>query len=582
MAPLALGLMFFSCFFRSDWTNFLFKGLLGASHHLSLLLLGFFFTAFILNVLLYQDRFKTYRFLGLMDYKTINWIFFLLASALIVIAWRITSIYSADHSFRSVHHLDAILYSLSQVVQGKTILVDLPSQYGLFPELIAPIFKVIGLSVFKFSTLMAVLELIALVAVFYVLVKLVKSQLLVFLGGITLIVLTGENELYFAGFPDPYYQYWPIRFFCPAISLFLFYWFCKRKSLTKSVIISLASSVSVIWNSDTGLFIFISYGIYLGTRYLFSLLGYTGWSKNRFIIALILHFILLIATLFSFGLFLKISSGQSLNYSWLFSYYSVFYKVGYGMMPMPLHPHPWMLILVVYFYGLVFSLSSFKQFPTYKSELIFYLSVLGIGLFTYYQGRSHVANLFKVMWPAILISLFFAEQAIRSIKLKLTHPVNLIFPTVITTLLLLCSTVFLANGFTMFSDLSQQWQKRYTFQNPLIGSELQFIKENTYRGQACWLLIKNQASYYAESGLVSPIKGPGLVETMLKSDVAYMTNQVLEKKPACILLGRNESEFNPGFNFDELFKNYVLVKQNRENTIHLLRPKYLSTNSPKG
>jgi len=243
------------------------------------------------------------------------------------------------------------------------------------------------------------------------------------------------------------------------------------------------------------------------------------------------------------------------------------------MLPLPTRPHPWMLVIAVYIYGLIFSLSSLKHNPNHRSELIFYLSILGLGLFTYYEGRSHVANLFKVMWPAIIISLFFADETIRSVRLKLINSVNLVLPAIIITTLLLCTTLFASNIFTVYSDLRHQWRNRHAFINPLILSELQFIKNNTYKGQACLLLLKNQATYYAESGLVSPIKGPGLVETMLKSDVTYLTNQVTDKNPECVLLGRNESEFNLGFNYDDLFKNHIVVKTNKEDTIRLLQPR---------
>lgn len=582
LAPVLLGITFFSFLFRSDWIHFLFKGFLGSGHHLSYWILGFFFISLNFSIILCRENFKKYCLINNQYYKALNWFFFLFATVYIVAAWRLTSIYAADHSFRSVHHLDAILYPLSQVVHGKTILVDLPSQYGLFPELLAPIFKIIGLTVFKFSLVMAILEIIAVIALFFILTKLIKSPILVFLGGLTLIILTSENELYLAGFPDPYYQYWPIRFFFPAVSVSLFYWFCITKTHIRSLSFSVISSLAIIWNLDTGIFVFISYGVYLVVSYLFCLKNKTldqkisrKWNKKDYITAFIVHFVVLVGILFLFDFLLKITSGHSLNYSWIYSYQVVFYKLGYGMMPIPKKTHPWMLVIILYIYGLNFSLNSFKYHSTYRAELIFYLSILGLGLFTYYEGRSHVANLFKVMWPALIISLFFAEQTIRSIRLKLISPINIIFPAEIITVFLICFALFAANSLNIYTDLRNQFRNQHRFVSPLVSSELQFIKDNTYRGQDCLLLIKNQATYYAESDLVSPIKGPGLVETMLKADLAYLKNQVNEQIPKCVMLGRNESEFNLGLNYDELFKKYIVTKTNKENTIQLLQPESL-------
>ena len=191
--------------------------------------------------------------------KKIKWWIFIGLSLLLLFAWRIVSIYSITQSSKFFVHLDATIYPLSQVVQGKTILVDLPSQYGLFPEILAPIFRFTGLTILNFTLFMGLLQIISLLALFIVINKVIKNQLVVLLGVLSLVVITFGNFSYLSrvGNSDPYFQYWPIRFFWPAISVYYFYLFIQSKSLFKSIVVSTISAIAIIWNADTGLFIFI-------------------------------------------------------------------------------------------------------------------------------------------------------------------------------------------------------------------------------------------------------------------------------------------------------------------------------------
>ena len=116
-------------------------------------LLIFFSLLFFFSATSYVRHFSS------MDKKTRNsalvlwtaFIVFYVAASLRIGANGIQNELSIVGSARWNIHADAVLYAISQVLRGKTLLIDLPSQYGLYPELIRPIFSLINPSVFNLA-----------------------------------------------------------------------------------------------------------------------------------------------------------------------------------------------------------------------------------------------------------------------------------------------------------------------------------------------------------------------------------------------------------------------------------------------
>jgi hypothetical protein len=145
-----------------------------------------------------------------------------------LLAWRWVSINSVTETAVWSVHLDATIYALSQAVARKILLLDLPSQYGLFPVLLAPLFKMTGLSVFSLTSVFAVMQTTSMAGLFCVMFKKIRLASLRVVLGIALVLLTFETTLYYAGFDEHYFQDWPIRFFWPALSVLLFDYFLHR------------------------------------------------------------------------------------------------------------------------------------------------------------------------------------------------------------------------------------------------------------------------------------------------------------------------------------------------------------------
>jgi hypothetical protein len=86
-------------------------------------------------------------------------------------------------------HLQVLMSPFVQVMQDDTLLVDLPSQYGLFPQLLAPIFHVTGLSILSFTIVMSLLSSISLLLIYLTMRRLVTNPVLLLLGLSALVSL---------------------------------------------------------------------------------------------------------------------------------------------------------------------------------------------------------------------------------------------------------------------------------------------------------------------------------------------------------------------------------------------------------
>ena len=152
-------------------------------------------------------------------------------------------------------HLEPVLYSVSQVVAGKTLLSDLPAQYGLYAELLRPVFTLTGLSVLKFTLLLTTLQAVSSLMLATTAAALVQSKLLKSLLVLTFCWILGSTWM--CGYASPlgyeYFQVWPIRFAFPAISVWLFVRARRRDFPTTMLVLAGAlAGLGLVWNLDSG------------------------------------------------------------------------------------------------------------------------------------------------------------------------------------------------------------------------------------------------------------------------------------------------------------------------------------------
>ena len=442
------------------------------------------------------------------------------AVPLTVVAVRIRS----DTTIYGDPHFEAVFYAMSQVMAGKTLLADLPAQYGLYAELLRPLFSIIGLSVLKFTVLVTVLQGIACFALLAFCVRTMHLRWLRCLAVLTLSMFVGSTWIAISDSPlgHEYYQLWPIRFFFPAISLLAFLAACRRGTSPHWVGLTAAlAGIAVVWNLESGIAVFGALVACLLVRLLFGDRSDRAQNARLFLTGLLLP-IALVAIFFLF-LFFK-SDGRIHLLEWA-KYQTIFYSTGFGMLPMSPRPHPWIAVLGAYLYGIAGAvLAHFERKPSVHWDVILYLSIVGLGLFTYYQGRSHDVVLSFVIWPAILIVFLLADQTLRAVRAaRLPRPMAWTTAPVIIFGMLI-SLQWLIGVPKLVGMTYASVKAIASGPSASLNEAIAFIKAKVGSDRAVEILDPGQSVYFAATGLGSATGGPGMVETLLVEDRDRLIN----------------------------------------------------------
>lgn len=439
-----------------------------------------------------------------------------------VLSFRVLSIFEVNEEQLWITHFEAVFYTVSQVVAGKTLLVDLPAQYGMYSEILKPIFSVIGLSVLNFTAVMAFLQIIGMLALLWLCLRLIKNNILKFFCVASLCLLMGETwrlrlSMVTGYYFDEVYQVWPLRFVFPALSLCVFYALQKHsKSYSAIILMAGFSGLAIVWNLDSGIPVFGAFLAYLFLRFVFPI----DESREQVIKKTLLAIMVVLIGVISFGMYLQLKAGQAIQWQDWMKYQRIFYQTGFGMLPIPINTlHPWMAIIGVYVFAITGALSRrMQRKPALIWDLLFFMAIMGLGLFSYYQGRSHIINCIQVAWPAIIIAFILTDRTLRAIRGKL---LPLVFLDALLPILLLGSlwTAIFINSVPMLLSVAQQHvQLMSQAPKTRVTENIAFIRHWTQGTKQAVIISPFQAVYFAETGLASAINGPGIVETMLVAD----------------------------------------------------------------
>ncbi len=119
-----------------------------------------------------------------------------------------------------------------------------------------------------------------------------------------------------------------------------------------------------------------------------------------------------------YSVVIRLSYGAFPDYGQFFHYQRLYYLAGYYKTPLT-PPTTWVLVALVYLAGLAyaaFALASRRQTP--RALMVFLLSILGVGLSSYYQGSSNPIVLFLVWWPCQLLLVLFLDDLLLRLREK--------------------------------------------------------------------------------------------------------------------------------------------------------------------
>lgn len=493
-----------------------------------------------------------------------------------ILSFRIFSSKALTESTVWSESLDAVIYPLTEVHSGKTLIADLPSQYGLYAEFMAPLFHIIELNLLNITIVFALMQLVSMAALGIFVSRTIASFPIKYLVSISLIAATFSSIGHYFGAADAYFQYWPIRFFWPALVTLQFYYFSSDRTIGKAFAISISAALATIWNVDVGAVIFVTFLAYLVSRHLLILVpGKSGkgacddWSAILYLKAIGIHIstIVVIASLALF--YLELKSGTKIEVRDTLKYQNIFYGMGYMKLGIPIYPHPWMSIISIYFLGIIYSAMLWRSgMRTEKIDSIFFLSTLGLGIFSYYEGRSHIFNLATILWPNLILVGIFSDTVISRIKknkldkfMNIYPLIGLSFLTVFSMGLIFHTEIFLQSAIALPGRLTSP-------EHNIVQNEMDFIRKHSSRYKNCVILSQRQAIYYLETKTNSPLGGPAYIQTILKSDEERFAKSIIDGEVDCVFFGiRSSRPMYFTYTGADLFGRYNFVEMNEEATM---------------
>lgn len=185
------------------------------------------------------------------------------------------------------------------------------------------------------------------------------------------------------------------------------------------------SSLALFWNLDTGIVILGTWFITLSYETIVT----NSLKDKKTYIQIVKYVIMTVMSVIIYLLLINIlafvRTGKIVGIMNLIYGQSNFIGSGYYMIKMELW-HPWLILAIVYIIGLVVPLSQIKKRDENISndKLVKYIAILavtilGCGIFTYYQGRSHNSVFYSVLYPAIILVAIYLDYLICNLdKIK--------------------------------------------------------------------------------------------------------------------------------------------------------------------
>jgi hypothetical protein len=425
--------------------------------------------------------------------KYSKYIFYFSAIVIILMTgyFFLTDSYYLDLGSNS-HHFNAYFYPVYKVYYGQTPLVDFNSLYGYYPYILAPALALLGGATMRnFSILMAILVMISTFCLFYVLKSICRQKMIVILSLLAILYFLVLDVAY--DHPGNYYlQYFPHRVISPAVTLALGCAYLNSRFKKTILIVGyIQTTLALLWNLDTGLVCVVAWAaflIYLKT------VQHPFKDKRLFFACLLIIGRTLVSVFMAVSLILLITyvrSGQILLAGLLYGP-GIFYGSGFYMLPMPVF-HPWLLVGLVYAVALAYAISNMAQFQPVMSgmderiknkiAMLFLAAIIGVGIFSYYQGRSHEKVFHLVVWPAFVLLAGLINSYDGVLK-QLKRKGNLFLTSTValrSTVIFILILSFAATGLVMilFSSRLDDFRKiHHQNANVEIKPQVTFLKSH--------------------------------------------------------------------------------------------------------
>lgn len=445
---------------------------------------------------------------------------------LLLLACVSMSIFSFPYTFENKYNFNAVYYSMTQVFSGSPLLVGgFTNTYGMYPEFLNPLFQVIGLSVYKFTVVMAVLLGLSFVMNFFSMKKFVSNSIILFLGMIAVVYFPFVEFKLGQAF-DCNFAVYPIRYIIPSALLFMSAIYLTRRSKVLYWSATALMAFFVLWNPEIGM---VCYLAWLALNVYSDLWNAEGRLNIKAVLVHIGIFaVVVIAAFLLYKLLIQMVYGSSPDLGALFGTILVFGKVGFNLLPMKL-VHPWNIMGIILLLGFMYSISKWygKQ-VTPKASMIFLVSVLGLGYFFYFQGRSHNWQLAQSSGMTFFLLALLGDELWGKLKANSVPVLNAVF---VLFLLVISFSFFEAiyNTDKIIQMVHQDDEKsKEEGDMKRFDSNEDFVLKNSRPHERVFMVVpmQYQGLYFDGNKRVSAYN-PGEMDLFLNSDITRMEDSFI-------------------------------------------------------
>ncbi len=433
--------------------------------------------------------------------------------------------FSFPYSWQQKNDFTAVYYSATQVYAGVPMLVGhFTDTYGLYPHFLAPVFKLIGLSVVKFTLVMSLLLAMAFALNFFFLKRWVHNKVILFSGFFTLIMFSYLGPR-LSGPYDSIFAFFPIRYLLPSVLVVLATNYFTKRSATIYWLTCFFTACGVLWNPELGI---VCCGSWLLTNTYYDWYGPGGKVQLKKIAR---HWLavagILVAVFYCWKLLIYLCYGTWPDMSILFSTMSVFENIGLNLLPMVL-VHPWNVMTLVLCTGFLYAIVNWsKKQVTSRAAIILLLSLISLGFFFYFQGRSHNWNFSASSGFCIMLLVLLGNELWQWVKTKDVFALNGLF---IIFLFIISFSFFeaLLNTDKIYAAFFQQKEKdEQSLEQQMYEGNKEFFLQKTSEYQKVHILSsrKYPAMYFDGSKRINATN-PGLEDLFLASDLRQLEADV--------------------------------------------------------
>ncbi|MFA6007084.1 MAG: hypothetical protein WC784_00350 [Candidatus Shapirobacteria bacterium] len=346
----------------------------------------------------------------------------ILITSILFIISAVFALYSTNKPI-DYHHYSFYLGPAYEISQDRSLLSDVPSQYGyLSIHFISSVLKPFGITFENFHILNQGIYILIYLLDFLIIYKITKNNYLSFLFSIITIFLQTQFSLDSNGlFPSS----GPIRFGLGTLIIFFITYFPNKIGIIISAFIA---SISVFWSIETAIYIVPAYIFSLGA---YSFINYSNF-KNAFKIFLKYLSLFLVITLTIFGIIIF----KEYQYHHIsppiknYLQYATTYIDGFSSELIPDFGNYYLALIILISGFILF----FEQIYNRKNELttaFAFIIIHNVAIFSYFVSRSNQNNIVNIS-PFLLIE-FCLILKILSQKIKnkniYTLPISLFIVT---------------------------------------------------------------------------------------------------------------------------------------------------------